>query len=112
MRLHKILLDGERAEYEKTNGKIQSISEVFRLVLEDPHFAWLRVLSRQIVLIDEFLASKIPITETEGVGLIEQTRRLLRFEDENEHFGDKFQTALQHNNSALLNYNEILSFLK
>jgi hypothetical protein len=112
LRLHKTLLDAERADYEAKNGKPASINEIFRLVLEDPNFAWLRVLSGQIVLIDEFLASKQPITETEGNGLIEQTHKLLNFEDENKDFGDKFQTALQNNQDAVINYKESLSFTK
>lgn len=112
LRLHKTLLDAERRQYELRNGKVQSTGEMLRLVLDDAHFAWLRILSGQIVLIDEFLASKQPTTEDDGSALIEQTSRLLRFEDENESFGDKFQSALLNDSNVVITYNETLNFVK
>jgi len=112
LRLHKTLLDGERRQYELVNGRVQSTSEMLRLVLDDAHFAWLRILSGQIVLIDEFLVSKQPTIETDGKSLIEQTARLLNFEDENENFGDKFQSALQNDSNSVINYNEALNLVK
>lgn len=112
LRLHKTLLDAERERYELVNGKVQSTGEMLRLVLDDAHFAWLRILSGQIVFIDEFLANKQLTDETDGRSLIEQTKGLLNFEDNNESFGDKFQSALQNNSNAVINYNEALGFIK
>lgn len=112
LRLHKTLLDAERKQYELINGKVQSTGEMLRLVLDDAHFAWLRILSGQIVLIDEFLASKQPMIEPDGKSLIEQTARLLKFEDSNENFGDKFQAALQKDSNSVISYNEALNFVK
>jgi len=112
LRLHKTLLDEERRQYELVNGKVESTGEMLRLVLDDAHFAWLRILSGQIVLIDEFLASKQPTVETDGNSLIEQTARLLKFEDQNENFGDKFQAALQKDSNSVINYNETLGLVK
>lgn len=112
LRLHKTLLDAERRQYELINGRVQSTGEMLRLVLDDVHFAWLRILSGQIVLIDEFLASKQPTIETDGKSLIEQTARLLNFEDKNDNFGDKFQRALQNDSNSVISYNEALNFVK
>jgi hypothetical protein len=112
LRLHKTLLDAERKRYELVNGKVQSTGEMLRLVLDDAHFAWLRILSGQIVLIDEFLASKQTTIEMDGISLIEQTARLLNFEDENENFGNKFQAALQNDSNSVISYNETLNFVK
>jgi hypothetical protein len=112
LRLHKTLLDAERKRYELLNGKVQSTGEMLRLVLDDAHFAWLRILSGQIVLIDEFLASKQTTIEMDGISLIEQTARLLNFEDENENFGNKFQAALQNDSNSVISYNETLNFVK
>ncbi len=112
LRLHKTLLDGERRQYELVNGRVQSTSEMLRLVLDDAHFAWLRILSGQIVLIDEFLASRQPTIEADGRSLIEQSARLLNFEDDNDSFGDKFQAALQNDSNSVINYNEALNLVK
>jgi hypothetical protein len=112
LRFHKVLLDSERETYEKVNGQVASPHELFRLVLDDPHFAWLRMLSGQIVLIDEFLAAKTPITEFEGRELIAQTISLLNFEDSSEHFNEKLQNAISRSRDAEAGYNEILQRLK
>ncbi len=112
LRLHKTLLDAERGQYELVNGTVRSTGEMLRLVLDDAHFAWLRILSGQIVLIDEFLASRQPTIETDGRSLIEQTARLLNFENENESFGDKFQAALQNDSNSVINYNEAHNLVK
>ncbi len=112
LRLHKTLLDAERARYEKINGKVQSSGEMLRLVLEDAQFAWLRILSGQIVLIDEFLAAKQQTSESDGNNLIEETKRLLNFENKNESFADRLQNALQNDSNAVINYNEALGFVK
>jgi hypothetical protein len=53
LRLHKVLLDDERASYEKAHGPIGSISQVLSLVMSDPWFDWLHTFSRQIVKIDD-----------------------------------------------------------
>ena len=110
LRLHKILLDAERARYERENGKVQSTGEMFRLVLDDPHFAWLRVLSGKIVVIDEFLGSKQPTDERDALEILAATRRLLLFEETDENFNDKFQQTLLNNLEAAVNHNEALSF--
>lgn len=112
LRLHKTLLDDERAEYEKANGKINSISEVFRLVLDDPHFAWLRKMSSMIAMIDEFLASKIPVSETDGLEFIKQVSVMLNFELADDSFDDKFQNALQRNPNAVISHNDALKYVK
>ena len=53
LRLHKVLLDGEKEKYEAKNGKIPNANMYLSLVLDDPQFAWLRKISSLIALIDE-----------------------------------------------------------
>src|SRR5574341_1384582 len=55
LRLHKVLLDSERAVYEKEFGPIRSPNHFFQLLTNDPWFAWLRPISQLIVAIDETL---------------------------------------------------------
>ena len=50
---HKLLLDRERASYEKVKGPIPGPGPFLTLVLSDSHFAWLRQISTLIVEIDE-----------------------------------------------------------
>src|SRR6187399_2235235 len=59
LRLHKTLLDWERAGYERIHGR-QSSNDLLNALLNDPQFAWLRPISQLIVRIDELLADKTP----------------------------------------------------
>lgn len=112
LRLHKTLLDLERANYENLYGKVQSTGEMFRLVLNDPYFAWLRTFSGLIVEVDEFLASKTPTNEADGLALLETVKSTLSFEGVADEFGDKYQRALQKYPEAVVNHNEALKFTK
>ena len=111
LRLHKTLLEGEKAKYEATNGKIPNANVYLQLVLDDAQFAWLRKLSALIALMDEAASVRRPATETDAQALINETRNLLNFEEADENFNDRFQTALQNNSDAVLNHNDARSFL-
>ena len=52
--LHAALLQSERQAYEETYGPTKP-AELLRLLLNDPHFAWLRPLSGIIAQVDEAL---------------------------------------------------------
>lgn len=58
LRLHKTLLDAERAAYERAYGRVNSGGEWLQLVLGHEHFVWLRPFSGLIVRIDEWVAAK------------------------------------------------------
>lgn len=111
LRLHKTLLDAAKLDYEAKNGKIPSVNLYFQLVIDDPHFAWLRKISSLIALIDEAVSIRRPATEPEARGLHNEAQILLNFQDADAEFNDKFQTALQTNSDAVLNYNDALQFV-
>lgn len=106
--LHKTLLEGEKARYEAVNGKILNSNIYLSLVLDDPHFAWLRKISSLIALIDEAVSVRRPATETDARALLNEAKILLGFEDADEDFNDKFQTALQNNTDAVVGHNDVL----
>lgn len=57
IRLHRTLLDAERAAYERMYGPVRSNNEWLQLVLSHEHFNWLRAFSGLIVRIDTWIAS-------------------------------------------------------
>ena len=63
LRLHKALMELERAAYERDVEHIQSTGQYFNLVMNDPWFSWLRELSQFVVMVDETLAQKEPAGE-------------------------------------------------
>lgn len=111
LRLHKTLLDAAKLDYEAKNGRIANVNQYFQLVIDDPHFAWLRKISSLIALIDEAVSVRRPATESEARGLFNEVKLLLNFQDADADFNDKFQTALQTNSDAVLNYNDTIQFV-
>lgn len=112
LRLHKTMLESAKIEYEAENGAIANSTQYLQLVLDDPHFAWLRKMSSIIALIDEATSRMRPANATDAQALINEAKILLNFEDADEDFNDKFQTALQTNSDAVLNHNNALGLLK
>lgn len=77
--LHGTLLDAQRARYEREHGRVESRGELLELVLGDPAFEWLRVLSALIARLDELAAADADASEPLR-GVIGRLRTLLRFE--------------------------------
>lgn len=112
LRLHKTLLEAEKANYEAVNGIIQNANVYLSLVLDDPQFAWLRKFSSLIALIDEATSMRRPANETDAQALLDEAKLLLKFEDADEEFNDKFQNALHDNSDAVLGHNDALKSVK
>src|SRR5260370_42569961 len=75
---HKLLLDRERAAYEKANGPIAGPGPFLGLVLGDPHFAWLKEISTLVVEIDEALSPRSKAGQPVAEALVEQAREIMR----------------------------------
>jgi hypothetical protein len=80
LQLHKALLDAQRIRYEREHGRVESRGELLDLVLQDPSFEWLRVLSALIAGLDELAAAEDKDVGEELRGLINRLRTLVRFE--------------------------------
>jgi hypothetical protein len=111
LRLHKTLLDAAKVDFEAKHGRITSVNHYFQLVIDDEHFAWLRKISALIALIDEATSIRRPASDAEALGLFHEAGALLNFEDGDEGFNNKFQTALTTNPDAVVNHNDALGFL-
>jgi hypothetical protein len=80
LRLHKALLDAQRIRYEREHGRVESRGELLDLVLQDPSFEWLRVLSALIAGMDELNAVEDKDVSEDLRGVINRLRMLVRFE--------------------------------
>ena len=99
LKLHKNLVDHERAIWEGMNGPATA-GQFLNVLLEDPDFSWLRKFSTLIVDIDEMFAQKdgFPV---EAVDLhLAKLRDLIAMKDEDEEFKAKYQAALQQDLDA------------
>ena len=55
LEVHRTLLEAERAEYERSHGKV-SPAQFLQALIDDPQFAWLKPLTTLVASLDEVLA--------------------------------------------------------
>jgi hypothetical protein len=99
LRLHKTLLDSERAAYERAYGRVESSGEWLQLVLGHEHFSWLRPFSGLIVRIDEWLAAKERPAEEEGE-LWREIERLTTLSASTEERALRYRRAIDRSADA------------
>jgi hypothetical protein len=102
LRLHKTLLDSERATYEHDVAKITSPGHLLGLVMDDPWFAYLRELSGLVVAIDERMDAKEPTTAAEAEHFVRRARALLTPAEEGRGFEKRYFEALQRDPDVVL----------
>ena len=114
LRLHKLLLDLERRDFERARGRISNSYEFLQLVLKDPWFDWLHRLSELIVQIDETLDthdSDAPATEADAGALVERAKALLSPSETGTEFQKNYFLALQQSPDVVLLHSEIMRLL-
>jgi hypothetical protein len=111
LRLHKILLDSERAAYERAHGVV-SIGELLQLVINHEQFAWLHTISELIVRIDEMLDPKEPSMAADATALLSYAQGLLTPAEAGTDFQRKYYAALQSEPSALIAHREVMLVFK
>ena len=105
LRLHRVLLDDERAAYERAHGRI-SAGELLQLLLSHPQFSWLRAISELVVQIDEMLESKEAGAAASADDLLKAARSLLLSATSESEFAKKYHDALQRLPDAVLAHRE------
>lgn len=110
LRLHKALLDSERAVYERDIARITSTNQLLALVLHDPWFAWLHELSELVVLIDEILETSEDFVEVDG--LVAQSRDLIIPAEQGTGFARHYFDAMQRDPDVVLAHAATLKLLK
>ncbi|MES2525312.1 MAG: hypothetical protein V4617_21655 [Gemmatimonadota bacterium] len=96
LRVHRALLEVERARYEKVRGRIANNSAFLQLVISDPWFDWLRPMAQLVLLIDERTSDKKSILgSVEAKALFDRARSLLRADIEGDAFQRLYYQAVQ-----------------
>jgi hypothetical protein len=99
---HKLLLDRERGAYEKANGPIPGPGVFLTLVLNDPHFAWLKQISTLVVEIDEALSRKSTAGQPVAEALTGQAREMLRPRENGSDFQVRYFSAVQESPDVVI----------
>ena len=76
LRLHKTLIDSERAVYEARNGAMNN-SEFLGALLQEPFFQWMRPFSQLIAAMDEAMFGDEPLTTAGARGYVSQAHALV-----------------------------------
>jgi len=112
LRLHKSLLDSERAAYERDVARITSTGQYLGLVMDDPFFQPLRELSQFIVLIDEALSRKdAPVTPEEAEQLLQQARTMMVPAEDGTGFARRYFEIMQRDPATVLAHRDMLQVL-
>ena len=110
LHLHKILLEMERADFERDFGRLTS-GELLQLVINHAQFAWLRLISALVVQMDEMLSAEEPVTVNDFQELLTQARLLFNSPSD-EVFREKYQAALQHEPDVVMAHSEVTKLLR
>ncbi len=108
LRLHKSLLDSEKAVYERDVERIASTGQYLGLVMDDPFFAWLRELSQFIVVVDETLDLEEPATPADADRLIAQARILVAPSEGGKGFARRYFEVMQSDPAAVLAHSDMM----
>ncbi|HEY1080989.1 MAG TPA: hypothetical protein VGE29_01945 [Prosthecobacter sp.] len=98
--LHKLLMNVEKAAYEKAEKVTLTPLKLLQLLTEDERFSWLRQLSQLVVVIDESMEEKPPITEERMDALVAEARHLLTGSTEPGSFAVRY-AAIQEREAAV-----------
>ena len=107
LRLHKTLIDMERRDYEKAHGVVTT-GELFRLVVDDPQFAWLHNISEFVVRIDEALSSDEGVTEQGAHVSISLARKLFAPTETGDGFQKQYFDAIQRDPAVVMEHAELV----
>jgi hypothetical protein len=103
LRLHKALIDAERAVFERDRGALSS-GAFLQALIQEPHFAWLRPFSGLIVEIDEALAAGDPLSPPQARAYVDRVRALVEPEGEE---GEHYERVRQRDPAVLIAHVEL-----
>ncbi|HVO58457.1 MAG TPA: hypothetical protein VMT51_12255 [Dongiaceae bacterium] len=106
LRLHKSLIDMERRDYEREHGVV-NVGELFRLVVDDPQFAWLHNISEFVVRIDETLTGKEPVSASDGEASYGLARKMFTPTENGDAFQKQYFAAIQRDPAVVMDHAEL-----
>jgi hypothetical protein len=106
LRIHKTLLDMERREYERANGKVNT-GELFRLVIDHEQFAWLHNISEFVVRLDETLAGEVPVTPADTQSAFQLARKMFAPSESGDAFQKRYFDAIQRDPEVVMEHAEL-----
>lgn len=110
LRLHKLLVDIERREFEQGNGQVSS-GQFLNLLLNEPAFQWLKKFSTLIVEIDEMLDLDDGFTVNMIEKHISQLRNLINLDLADKEFRNKYKKYIKTDSEIAAKHMELKNLL-
>ncbi len=111
LRLHKVLIEAERYEFEAENGAIRSPGEFLNILMSHDQFQWLRLMSQMIARIDELVDDDDQTSDRDIESFKKEVEELL-FPMNPSDFSTKYQKHLISDTSVLMVNSELRALLK
>jgi hypothetical protein len=111
LHLHKVLLEWERAAYERVHGRM-SAAALLKVIVSDPQFGWLRPITELIVRIDAALEAEAPDAPVDVDLLVTQVRAIVSPDDPSSIYAQRYHAALQDLPDAVLAHRGVTKLLK
>jgi hypothetical protein len=105
--LHKLLMTVEKTAYEKAEKVTLSPLKLLQMLTEDERFSWLRQLSQLVVMIDEAMEEKPPITKERMDALVGEARHLLTGSTEPGSFAVRYAAIRERETAVAAAHAEI-----
>jgi len=110
LRIHKLLIDIERENFEKQTGLLTS-GQFLGLLLDDPDLQWLRKFSTLIVEIDEMLDLDDGFSEGMIQNQLSAIKNLIDFDGLDREFEERYKNSIQRNPQVALKHGELKNFM-
>ena len=111
LHLHKVLLEWERAAYERVHGRTTPTA-LLKVIVTDPQFAWLRPITEIIVRIDGALEAEAPDTSVDVDLLVTHARAVVAPDDPGSAYAQRYHAALQELPDAVIAHRGVTKLLK
>lgn len=111
LRLHKALVDSERAAFEVGSGALSN-GQFLQLLLQDPYFAWLRPYSTLIAEIDGALAADDGIDSAQASTFVRRVRELVSVTEVNTGADSRYHEVRSRDPDVLFAHAELARRLK
>jgi hypothetical protein len=86
--------------------------ELLKVIVGDPHFAWLHPMSELIVRIDETLDTPDPDTTANLEAIVAQARRLVAPDETGGSYAERYLAALQEVPDVVIAHRDVIAVLK
>lgn len=108
--MHKLLVDLERNNFEKKNGRLTS-GQFLNLLVSSSDFQWLRKFSILIVEVDETLDLDDGFSEIMIENHLSEIRHLINLELNDEEFNSNYRKFIQINSEIAIKHSELKKLL-